>query len=717
MATQPYADTADTPPAEGKARPDYTPDGYKDADEFLTEARELYRMDREADRENLDAALDDLKFASGDQWDKEVLAIREGLKQPSVTNNTLPQFIGQVVGDRRVNSTSVKVLPREDSDVDIAEIRSDLIRNIETQSRAERVYSLAFEHEVTCGIGNFRVELDWTDDDVFDRDIFVRGIANPLAVTWDAMSIDPTGRDADHCFVDDLMPRKLYEKLYPDTPATTIGGDLASDCMAEGWLDQDVVRVTEYWRMTTRKRTIALMLDGKVLDITDKQWDEYAGQLFRDEMGQPRTRQVNCKYAQMHLITGFAILKPAYELKINRLPVIRCNGREVPVGDKRVRFGLVRFIKDNQRQANFWDSVKTEILSKAPRQQWFGPADAFEGYRDKFRQAHLTGDPIIEYNPKASAAPQQMEPVQYPAAFATESALQKQYMKDGSGLHDASLGIKSNETSGIAIQRRQHEGDIATVIYHDNMNAAVQEAGDVINQLIPQVYDVARTIRVVGADQEERLQRINDPSNPDSVDLAKGKYDVTITTGPAYQTRRQEASQSMVEFARTLPELTAVAADLFAKAQDWPGGDEIAERFRKAMIKAGTIEDDNEEGEGAEQGGEPNPEQMAAMQQQQQAMQMQQMAAQAQQATMQAEVTKAMAEARQAEANAVKAEADAQRAQIEAQRAEVEMTAGIGRTSNEFSDTGQPGPVNNPQSGTASQKRNSGRQRRNDRRQ
>lgn len=703
MATQPDLD----PVQEAVAEPrEYVPEGYDSVEDFLAEARDIYKYDRENDYHNIRAAEDDLRFVSCDidgygQWDPAVLADRRDLEQPSVTNNALPQFIGQVVGDRRVNQVSVKVLAREDGDTDKAEIRSDLIRNIWSLSNADRVTAVAFEHEVTCGIGNFRVELDWADDDVFDRDIFVRGFNNPLCVTWDAMSIDPTGRDAEHCFVDDVMPRRIYEKLYPDQPVGNFGETMSSD----GWVTQDSVKVTEYWRMITRKRTLALMADGKVLDVTDGVPE--GAQLFLDEYQKPRVREVDCKYAQMHLVTGFAILEPAYELKINRLPIIRCNGRETPVGDRRVRYGLIRFIKENQRLSNLWDSIKTELLSKAPRQQWIGPADAFEGYETEFRNAHLTGDPIIKYNSRASAPPQPMPPIQYPAALSTESAYNAQKMRDGTGIHEANLGMRSNETSGVAIRARQGEGDVATVIYHDNMNAAVQEAGDVINQLIPQVYDVARTIRVIGQDQEERLVRINDPMNKDSVDLSSGKYDVTISTGPSFQTRRVESRQEMTAFGQAMgPELLAPVMDLFTKAMDWPGADEMAERYRKKLISAGELEDENDEGGGAE-GQQMDPAKMAAMQQQQQAMQMQQMQMQAAQVQMQAEVSKAQSEARQAEANAAKAEADAKKAQIEAQRAEVEMAAGIGRTMNEFSSAGQPDPANPSQPGNGSRGRNS----------
>src|SRR3546814_17648701 len=98
-------------------------------------------------------------------------------------------------------------------------------------------------------------------------------------------------------------------------------------------------------------------------------------------------------------------------------------------------------------------------------------------------------------------------------------------MKDVSGIHDASLGIRSNEVSGRAISARQREGDIASLTFYDNGNAALLEAGDVINQLIPQVYDGTRVIRRIGEDETMKFQRVNDPMDPNSIDLSIGQFD------------------------------------------------------------------------------------------------------------------------------------------------------------------------------------------------
>jgi hypothetical protein len=74
--------------------------------------------------------------------------------------------------------------------------------------------------------------------------------------------------------------------------------------------------------------------------------------------------------------------------------------------------------------------------------------------------------------------------------------------------------LKSNETSGRAIQARQREGDVAALTYYDNGNAAVLEAGDVMNQLIGQIYDGTRIVRIIGDDEASRLVKINDPNGP-----------------------------------------------------------------------------------------------------------------------------------------------------------------------------------------------------------
>lgn len=548
------------------------------ADDFATTVRELFTQAHEADKVNREEAMKDLEFVAGEHWDKQVREYRErmgiekyGFPLPCLTINDLPQKSAQVIGDRQANATSIKFLPKEDGDKAIADIRSELTRSIELHSRADRAYMAAFKPAVNCGIGNFRVDLDYANEDVFERDLFIRSIPNPMAVIWDETAADPTGRDAGFCFVSEKMRTKVYEERFKDAAKSEL---FDAEVKSSGWVEGDYVRIAEYWRMEERDRTLAMMQDGSVVDVTDKPRESWLGNVLVGPKGPMIREKAKCRYAIRQLTNGQEELDDPFELKIPRLPIIRVMGGEIWVGDRRVRYGLVRFARDPAMLKDYNRSVRAEMLMLAPRANWAAEARAVEGRESDWVNTMIYND---------GAQPPTPMTHQNTAALLEEAQLCAQDMKDVTGLHDASLGMRSNETSGIAIQRRQHEGDIATIDYHGNMNAAQQEAGEVINALIPVVYDTTRTIRLVGEDDAIKLQRINDPNDPESVDLSKGRYDVTVTTGPAYMTKRQEAAASMMEAGRVAPQLFEVAGDLMAKAQDWPGAEVIAERLKRAV--------------------------------------------------------------------------------------------------------------------------------------
>ena len=382
-------------------------------------------------------------------------------------------------------------------------------------------------------------------------------------------------------------------------------------------------------------------------------------------------------------------------MAIDRLPIIRVQGWEVNVGDRRIRGGLVRHARDSQRLKNYWRSVSAEMLALAPKGKWL-LEERQEGDQDIFRDAVNSDDNVLTYT--GQTPPQFVGPPMMNSAVLQESNLNAQDMKDTTGLHDASLGARSNETSGRAIMARQREGDVATYIYPDNLQAAIREGGRVLNMLIPTVFDTARTIRVLGEDDSVKIKRVNDKTDPKSLDINSGKYDVSIESGPSYSTKRVEAAESMMQFVQAVPSAAAVSGDLIAKAQDWPMANEIAERLKKTLPPGLATDPDDEK----------TPEQKQAMQEQQQAMQEQQ-AMQQQDIALsmqlkQAAVIKAQAEAEKAvnEAKAVdqptepnanpmvadieiataqaqlrKAEADAIKAEVEAKREEVALRSDI----------------------------------------
>lgn len=566
------------------------PKGYGNEAEFLQEMRELFYDDVQSDRLNREAALEDLRFCVGDQWDDLTRQRREASRKPVLTINRLPAFLAQVIGARRQNETSIKIVADNGGTHDAARVREGIIRNVQKVSRAENAYDNALLGAVACGIGNFGLELRNTTDDIWTQELAIEKITDHLAVVWDRMLVEQTGADAGHCFVIEHMTKKDFFKRWPwATPADVITDiSLRGDLRMTGWIAIDDVRVVNYWRMRTMQREFALLVDGSTVDITDLDADKpehlnTLANIYQNQDGTPMVREVTRKYAQMYVCSGLDVLEGPYELPIDRIPVFRVPGWELRVGDWNHRWGLARFLKDPQRLHNYFRSVVAEKLMQTPRGVWTAADTAVQGREAQWRNSHLSDDPLLVWNGASGQEPKRVPPAIVEDAFIAQAEMTNQDIKDVSNIHEANLGMPSNEVSGAAIQARIRVSDTGTIIYHDNLTKAIAECGRVANELIPIVYDTPRIVKILGEDGKESMQAINDMASQTSTDITVGKYSVTATTGTSYETKRQEAAQVLMSLANAMPQVFQLAPDLLVEAMDFPLADKLAARFRRTL--------------------------------------------------------------------------------------------------------------------------------------
>lgn len=245
------------------------------------------------------------------------------------------------------------------------------------------------------------------------------------------------------------------------------------------------------------------------------------------------------------------------------------------------------------------NSAITEHVALQPKAPWLVTAANINGYEAFWKQANTRNLPYLPYKADKDnngAIPQRNAPPAISQGMAELMGLADQDMKATTGIYDASLGNKSNEQSGRAIIARQREGDVSTYSYADNLTRALRHAGRIIIDWIPAIYDTEREIRILGEDGNTETVKINqlitDPTTGKTHkvnDLTIGRYDVVVTTGPSYSTRRAEASDAMIQFVQAVPQMGQAVMDLIAKYQDWPGADEIAKRLRK-MLPPGIAE-------------------------------------------------------------------------------------------------------------------------------
>lgn len=554
----------------------------KDED-LLSQARARFKQAELFEKEDRDLAADDLSFAAGEQWDESIKRDRQRQGRPCLTTNRLPQFIRQVVGDARQNSPAIKVHPvDDDADIDVAAIYEGLIRNIEGQSSAHSAYMTAFEHAVRGGMGHWRVTTEYADDDAFEQDIRIRRINNPFAVHWDPNAKREDKSDAKWCFVSEWISKESFEEQWPDATPQDWEGDYKQNYSGHTtyWLADDRVRIAEYWVKEPIKKTLGLLENGAVIEITDIKEFTESGLI-----PVVSTRDTESHVVKCYKLSGHAVLEKAKEFPSKHIPVVSVFGPEEFIGDRVRHISLIRHAKDPQRMYNYWQTTIAEKIALAPKAPFIGTTKQFAGHEREWDSANVENRSRLTYTAEQGVPPpQRSEPAHLNPAELAQSAQAIDDLKATMGMYDASLGNQGNETSGKAIIARQREGDTSTFTWVDNLARAVEYTGRILVDMIPRVYDTKRIVRVLGEDDSVKMVEINQIVGGEMVnDLTVGKYDVVISVGPSYATRRSEAADSLMQFVQAVPSAAQVAGDLIAKSMDWPMADEMAKRLKKLL--------------------------------------------------------------------------------------------------------------------------------------
>src|SRR5512144_2530188 len=537
----------------------------QDGDEaILKEARARFKEAVDADSHNRIDALDDLKFAwnygandkdPGYQWTDAAKKARKG--RPMMTENRLPQFVRQIVNSQRQNRPAINVAPASgDASVQVANVIEGMVRHIEQWSKADLAYDNAFEAAVTCGAGYFRVLTEYAGEDGFDQEICIKAIDNSFSVYDDQSFSEPDACDRRYSFVTERVSRKDFEAKYGFEPSSVSGAGIGDD--ASLWFGDDDVQVAEYWRVRTETDTI---------------------QEEEPEGDKPRSREVERKIVEQFLMTGDRIIKESEWLG-TYIPIIPVFGEVRNIEGKKYRKSLIRDAKELQRMVNYFASATIETTALQPKVPFIGPVGAFDTERNKWDTSNDANHAYIGYD--GEVPPQRQPPPAFPAAMREIHMGAIEALKAVMGIYDASLGARSNETSGIAIERRQVQGDNATYHFIDNMVRAIRYAGLVIIDLLPKIYNGQRVVRILAPDGAPQMAAINQvfvdrqSMQPVEYNVTKGRYDVVVKAGPSFQSQREETRVALTEIIKAYPPSATVLGPTLVKHMDFPESDKVA---------------------------------------------------------------------------------------------------------------------------------------------
>lgn len=680
-------------------------------DDVLNTAKKRYEYGMERNSHNRDKARADLRFfaATPDdpwQWEDRALTDRQLQGRPTLTINKLPQHVRQVTNDIRQNRPAIKYRPADSkADVKVADILMGIARHIESNSDADVAYDACAEPQVQHGTGYIRVLADYVSEDSFDQDIFIRPVEDPFKVTDDPDAMDPAGADRKWLFIEESITEDEFKRQYPD--AEQIDWDFDTK---DGWFSSDKkVRLAEYFEVCYRNKNLILWDNGSTSFEGEDPPPGALGPAL-DANGKPKTRKTQERYVMWRKMNGKETLEEK-EFPSKHIPFARAMGNHAVIDGKLYVWGLVRPAKDSQRAYNVGQSAIYERVMMAPKAPWTVPGDAVEGYEKHWQNANVGNPSFLPWNHKDDEgnpipAPQRNMPASVEPGLMQVVQSAADDIKSETGQYDASLGAKSNETSGKAIMARQREGDIATFHYVDNLSKAIRHIGRIILDMIPRIYDTRRVARILGEDgspsnvtldpsltvPREEMRR-DDGEIEQIFNPSVGTYDVYTTTGPSFTSRRQEAAEAMTQMTSANPELWNVIGDKLVSAMDWPDAEEMGERLRLVLDPRVQEHLDQEEG-----GEKIPPQAQAAMAQMTEQMQAMQGAG----AELQTEVQRLQDELRKKDGEILKERAERMSADIAREEAEAELNIeraekeAIGRVRQE-KDAIPPAPAAAPQ--------------------
>src|SRR6266851_1707693 len=558
-----------------------------------------------AESDNRKEALEDLKFKAGDQWPADVIATRNADKRPCITVNKLPTFTRQITNDLRANRPTIHVSPVGDKgDVEVAKFYRGLIRFIERDSFADVAYDTAAQNAVDNGFGYFRILTEYESATSFNQVIRVKRIRNPFTIYLDPDHQEPDGSDSKWGFETEMIPREEFKEQYPDFDPMNWTQAGIGETM-KNWVTQDSVRIANYFEVDHKSRTLVQLSNGFVGwedEISDdvKKKIESGGLEVVDE------REAEEQHITHYKMTALEILEEN-EWAGKWIPIVKVIGDELDIEGKVKYSGVIRHAKGAQRMYNYSATAEVELVALAPKAPFIGAEGQFEGHPE-WATANTRSHPYLEYvmvDLKGTPAPppQRQPMVTAPQGWEVIKQGAAQDMMATTGIRfDATLSERMHDESGKAIKELRRSGDLTNSHYGDNLSRSLRHAGNIYIDLIPKVYDTSRILTILREDDKEEQVKIDPNANKPYQEVKPsptqqqpnpkiqkifnptyGRYGVTVTIGPSYATKRIEAAESMMDFAKAMPNAAQLIMDLIAKNMDWEGSEEIARRLAKAI--------------------------------------------------------------------------------------------------------------------------------------
>jgi hypothetical protein len=601
------------------------------AEKIFDEMREYYT----AWEEWLSEAQEDAEFAAGEQWDGAAKSVLIKQKRPILALNMILKHFAVLTGYEKQNRPGIKAYPVEGEDQAVSDIYTQLIAWVLDDSGGKFAVSEAFENAALTGLGWLHPYISY-EDDVIDGDIKISS-ESPFRILPDPQFTKADLSDCRAIFRHAWLTKEECKNLFPEHAKEIeemTGGDIEYlQKMRPQYADKNRLNVIEKWYKESINRTF--IVNTATGEMNEYEGDSETLKAIKESIElskEPEFEQAE-DYADLQIIkkrvtriklitvieNSLIVEDGGHPHGLNKFPFVPVFGYNFPVINKpRLKhFGIVRPLKDSQREKNKRRSQIMDAILKMPFSGWLYESGSVA---DPSALTQSGAGSNIEYLP-GKQPPQRVEPPQVPASLIQLEQMHSNDMRE-IGMNPDLLGMmQSANEPGITTQLRQKQGIVAVQNIFDLLSETRKVLGRYLIDMIDSCFSDEKVMRITG------LQEL-----PPSWET-KTRYDCIVEESSASPTYRMANFMVLTEMLKS--QMLPMSPELMLA---WVDASELPSDV-KDVIK-NSIQQQQQQQQQAEQQAQAQQMQEAQMQQ----MQGQQAEQQAQQQAQQPMIRRAQVE-------------------------------------------------------------------------
>lgn len=650
----------------------------KKAEKLAHSARIACEKWREYFKYNIDQYHMMHTFVLGQQWTDDEEEMLKTFKKVPLVSNKLATMANSLCGEQQQNTPQLQVVPVANCDEQTAKIRELIVKDIMFSTSAHTVYQVAASQAFIGGYSAFAIDTDYVHQKSFELDIVYRHFKDATRTYFDVGAERVNKTDGTVCGYITRMTRtkfreiygkELEEKISKTMSPTQSKEDIALAVQpSEGddpftWADNEAITILDHFVRKHEKDMLYKLSNGKILnqdeldeligksqetnlsnqamnmegyesdetiaqnaegeeEIVQEEvdvdpdlitlWDE--GEIVRIE-----EKRESKKHKIMHYKLAGDYLLDETEFPSDQLPVVFVDQNSYyDKNGKQICRSFFGDCKDTQRYINYLRTQSAYILKISRYDQFIGSkknAAGLDTQRNWRDPASTQGLLTYDESPNGHK-PEQIRPPELSQSLLTQYQLAIEDLYTSTGLYPTRMGQQGNEVSGAAIDARTRQGSYTTYVAFNSINRAIATGGEIVNEMIPRVYDTERVIALMTPDEGLKNITINQAADEYGElinnDIRKGTYEVRLKPGPSFEGQKQQALDSLQQILQADPQAFGLIADLYAENLPLMNTIEIKNRL-KTLVPPQIVEAGKTGKMPSEMGqNQPSPEEQAA---------------------------------------------------------------------------------------------------------